>query len=69
MRNELVIRIQPGESLYMKMMTKKPGMSFDPVETELDLTYGSRYTVSAPLAWMRILSIIISLIIINTSRL
>lgn len=45
-RNELVIRIQPGESVYCKMMTKRPGMSFDPVETELDLSYGSRYRVS-----------------------
>lgn len=44
-RNELVIRVQPGEAVYMKMMTKKPGMSFDIEETELDLSYGSRYKV------------------------
>ena len=24
-RNELVIRVQPGEAVYMKIMTKKPG--------------------------------------------
>ena len=44
-RNELVIRVQPGEAVYVKMMTKKPGMSFDTEETELDLSYNSRYKV------------------------
>jgi len=42
-RNELVIRVQPGEALYLKMMTKSPGITFDLEETELDLTYGHRY--------------------------
>ncbi|GAB6029672.1 hypothetical protein CHUAL_005404 [Chamberlinius hualienensis] len=42
-RNELVIRVQPGEALYVKLMTKTPGMSFEMEETELDLTYTSRY--------------------------
>ena len=45
-RNELVVRVQPGEAVYVKMMTKSPGMSFDLEETELDLTYGARYEVS-----------------------
>lgn len=44
-RNELVIRVQPGEAVYIKMMTKDPGMSFKLAETELDLTYTSRYKV------------------------
>lgn len=44
-RNELVIRVQPGEAIYVKMTTKTPGMSFDMEETELDLTYGARYRV------------------------
>ena len=44
-RNELVIRVQPGEAVYMKIMTKQPGMNFAPEETELDLTYGHRYSV------------------------
>ena len=44
-RNELVIRVQPGEAVYLKIMTKTPGMTFDMEETELDLTYGSRYKV------------------------
>ncbi|XP_042911187.1 glucose-6-phosphate 1-dehydrogenase X [Parasteatoda tepidariorum] len=42
-RNELVIRVQPGEAVYVKMMTKTPGMSFELEETELDLSYNSRY--------------------------
>lgn len=44
-RNELVIRVQPNEAVYAKMMTKKPGMFFNPEESELDLTYGNRYKV------------------------
>ena len=44
-RNELVIRVQPNEAVYMKMMTKTPGMGFTCEETELDLTYHSRYKV------------------------
>ena len=47
-RNELVIRVQPGEAIYVKMVTKTPGMSFDMEETELDLTYGARYKVTRP---------------------
>ncbi len=42
-RNELVLRVQPGEAIYAKVMTKTPGMSFNMEETELDLTYNTRY--------------------------
>jgi len=42
----LVVRVQPGEALYIKMMTKSPGITFDMEETELDFTYDSRYKVS-----------------------
>jgi len=45
-RNELILRVQPGEAVYMKLMSKKPGMLFDSEETELDFTYGSKYAVS-----------------------
>lgn len=44
-RNELVIRVQPDEAVYLKISTKQPGMNFMPVETELDLTYKNRYDV------------------------
>ena len=42
-RNELVVRVQPGEAIYCKVNNKTPGMSFGIEETELDLTYHSRY--------------------------
>ena len=45
-RNEMVIRVQPNESVYLKMMTKTPGVKVEPVGTELDLTYSQRYKVS-----------------------
>lgn len=55
-RNELVIRVQPGEAVYVKMSTKTPGMSFGMEETELDLTYGSRYKdVVLPDAYERLI--------------
>ncbi|OAF71422.1 hypothetical protein A3Q56_00795 [Intoshia linei] len=41
--NELIIRIQPQESIYMKVTVKKPGSHYDLSETELDLTYNQRY--------------------------
>lgn len=47
-RNELVIRVQPNESVYVKVMTKTPGMSFTLQETELDLSYKSRSDI---LSW------------------
>lgn len=40
--NELVISIQPKEMVYMKVMTKAPGLDNEIVETELDLTYPTR---------------------------
>lgn len=55
-RNELVIRVQPGEALYVKMMTKSPGITFDMEETELDLTYNNRYKeINLPDAYERLI--------------
>lgn len=55
-RNELVIRVQPGEAIYVKMVTKTPGMSFDMEETELDLTYGARFkNVKMPDAYEKLI--------------
>ena len=47
-----MIRVQPNESVYVKVMTKTPGMSFTLQETELDLSYKSRFisSVSQPLS-------------------
>ncbi|KAJ8399592.1 hypothetical protein AAFF_G00410030 [Aldrovandia affinis] len=55
-RNELVVRVQPNEAIYAKMMSKKPGVFFSPEETELDLTYHSRYRdVKLPDAYERLI--------------
>ena len=55
-RNELVIRVQPNEAVYCKLMTKRPGTAIDPVQTELDLTYKARYhDVEMPDAYVRLL--------------
>ena len=43
-RNELVIRIQPSEAIYMKFNTKTPGLITRAIPTELDLTYKSRFS-------------------------
>lgn len=44
-RNELVMRIQPDESVYIKMMVKKPGIALEIEDKELDLTYRSKFKV------------------------
>ncbi|XP_076840181.1 glucose-6-phosphate 1-dehydrogenase-like isoform X2 [Brachyhypopomus gauderio] len=55
-RNELVVRVQPDEAIYAKMMSKKPGVFINPEETELDLTYRSRYKdVKLPDAYERLI--------------
>uniref|UniRef100_A0A7N8YLS9 Glucose-6-phosphate 1-dehydrogenase n=1 Tax=Mastacembelus armatus TaxID=205130 RepID=A0A7N8YLS9_9TELE len=55
-RNELVVRVQPDEAIYLKMMTKRPRVYFSPEETELDLTYKSRYkNVKLPDAYERLI--------------
>lgn len=56
-RDELVIRVQPNEAIYLKVNTKRPGeMGFTIEETELDLTYGDRYKgVKLPDAYERLI--------------
>lgn len=41
--NELVIRIQPDEAVYLKVNAKLPGVSTETTITDLDLTYSKRY--------------------------
>jgi len=43
-RNELVIRIQPSESIYLKLNMKTPGLQMRTVPIEMDLTYKRRFT-------------------------
>eukprot|EP00658_Telonema_sp_P-2_P000036 TRINITY_DN10011_c0_g1_i2.p1 TRINITY_DN10011_c0_g1~~TRINITY_DN10011_c0_g1_i2.p1 ORF type:complete len:359 (+),score=90.05 TRINITY_DN10011_c0_g1_i2:176-1252(+) len=54
--NELVVRIQPDEAVYLKINSKAPGLRTEPVGTELDLSYTSRYpTAYAPDAYTRLI--------------
>ncbi|AGO10251.1 AaceriABL206Cp [[Ashbya] aceris (nom. inval.)] len=41
--NELVIRVQPNEAIYLKFNAKTPGLDPNSQITELDLTYAKRY--------------------------
>ncbi|KIO25023.1 hypothetical protein M407DRAFT_244236 [Tulasnella calospora MUT 4182] len=43
-RNELVIRIQPSEAVYIKMNVKTPGLVTRAMPSEMDLTYKRRFT-------------------------
>ncbi|RNA35157.1 glucose-6-phosphate 1-dehydrogenase [Brachionus plicatilis] len=55
-RNELIIRIQPDESICLKMQNKRPGMDFILEETDLDLTYAEKYEgLYLPKAYERLL--------------
>ncbi|KAE9547621.1 hypothetical protein FO519_009168 [Halicephalobus sp. NKZ332] len=68
-RDELVIRVQPNEAVYMKLNTKRPGFGFDAEETELDLTYNSRYRdIRLPDAYERLFCDLLSGIQYNFVR-
>eukprot|EP00466_Bigelowiella_natans_P015806 jgi/Bigna1/33972/e_gw1.4.20.1 len=55
-RNELVIRLQPNESVFMRTNVKAPGLMTHPTQNELDLTYKNRYgNVDNPGAYSRLL--------------
>ena len=49
--NELVFRVQPDEAVYLKIMSKEPGLSNKRIATELDLTYKQRYDAKLPEAY------------------
>jgi glucose-6-phosphate 1-dehydrogenase len=56
MRNEFVMRLQPGEAVYAKMVVKKPGLEMAPQLSELDLSYSERYSgVAIPDAYERLI--------------
>ncbi|KAL3939610.1 MAG: hypothetical protein SGARI_001309, partial [Bacillariaceae sp.] len=42
-RDEIVIRLQPHEAIYMKANVKSPGFSNKPVQTEMELNYDTRF--------------------------
>jgi len=54
-RNELVLRVQPNEAVYMKFNAKAPGMNEGTIETELDLTYNERFDARLPDAYERLI--------------
>ncbi|CAG2111417.1 unnamed protein product, partial [Medioppia subpectinata] len=41
--NRIVWRLQPNEAIYQRINIKRPGLGFALEETELDLTYSTRY--------------------------
>jgi glucose-6-phosphate 1-dehydrogenase len=43
-RNELVMRIQPQEAVYLKLNNKMPGLGTRALPSELDLSYKRRFT-------------------------
>ncbi|KAH7105656.1 glucose-6-P dehydrogenase [Auriculariales sp. MPI-PUGE-AT-0066] len=45
-RNELVIRIQPNEAIYLKLNNKMPGLYTRTLPIEMDLTYKRRFADS-----------------------
>ncbi|KAF8942722.1 Glucose-6-phosphate 1-dehydrogenase [Haplosporangium gracile] len=45
-RNEIVIRVQPNEAVYVKMMNKEPGLGMKTIISDLDLSYSSRFNTS-----------------------
>jgi len=54
-RNELVLKVQPDEAVYLKTMTKTPGLSSDLIQSELDLTYKARFNSHIPDAYTRLI--------------
>mmetsp|Transcript_6681 Transcript_6681/g.8742 ORF Transcript_6681/g.8742 Transcript_6681/m.8742 type:complete len:503 (+) Transcript_6681:283-1791(+) len=54
--NEIVIRLQPKEAIYIKTNIKRPGLETEMIQSELDLSYNSRYKdVKNPDAYTRLL--------------
>ena len=42
-RNEIVLRLQPHEAIYVKTNVKSPGFNNAPIQSEMDLNYDSRF--------------------------
>eukprot|EP00736_Rhodelphis_marinus_P011124 Rmarinus@m.27814 len=53
--NELVMRIQPDEAVYFRVMNKVPGLNMRVENNRLDLTYKSTYVSEIPDAYERLL--------------
>ena len=53
--NELVIRIQPDEAIYLKINNKVPGLGLRLDRSNLDLQYKARYQLELPDAYERLI--------------
>jgi glucose-6-phosphate 1-dehydrogenase len=52
---ELVMRLQPDEAVYLKTNVKNPGLTTQPVSSELDLSYKQRFGVEIFDAYTRLI--------------
>lgn len=50
-----MIRIQPNESIYLKINNKVPGLGLRLDTTKLDLSYSDRYRTQLPDAYERLI--------------
>ena len=50
-----VIKIQPDESIYLKINNKLPGLGLTLDQTKLDLSYSTRYQTHLPDAYERLI--------------
>ncbi|KAE8730286.1 Glucose-6-phosphate 1-dehydrogenase [Hibiscus syriacus] len=53
--NELVIRVQPGEAIFLKINNKVPGLGMRLDRSNLNLHYAARYSKEIPDAYERLL--------------
>ncbi|KAK9084631.1 hypothetical protein Sjap_025042 [Stephania japonica] len=53
--NELVLRVQPDEAIYLKINNKVPGLGMRLDRSNLNLLYKSRYPIEIPDAYERLL--------------
>ena len=53
--NDLNIRIQPDESIFLNIVNKEPGMQLSLVETSLNLRYQSAFSTKIPEAYERLI--------------
>lgn len=44
-RNELVMRLQPNESIYMKTNVKSPGFNSEPIQSQLEVNYDTQFFI------------------------
>ena len=53
--NELVIRVQPNEAVYLNIMNKVPGLNMILGKSELDMQYKARFSEDIPEAYERLI--------------